>query len=68
MTYANFMADVGSIRNRPKTWQDMFFPEIHDGAGQLTPVPASSEAASGPKDETPKRTGETMQRAPHRGG
>jgi NitT/TauT family transport system substrate-binding protein len=29
MTYANFMADVGSIKNRPKAWQDMFFPEIH---------------------------------------
>jgi NitT/TauT family transport system substrate-binding protein len=25
MTYANFMADVGSIKNRPKAWQDMFF-------------------------------------------
>jgi len=29
MTYANFMGDVGSIKNRPKAWQDMFFPEIH---------------------------------------
>ena len=29
MTYANFMGDVGSIKNRPKVWQDMFFPEIH---------------------------------------
>ena len=29
MTYANFMADVGSIKNRPKAWQDMFFPDIH---------------------------------------
>jgi NitT/TauT family transport system substrate-binding protein len=29
MTYANFMADVGSIKTRPKAWQDMFFPEIH---------------------------------------
>ena len=29
MTYANFMADVGSIRQRPAKWQDMFFPEIH---------------------------------------
>ncbi|MBV8836963.1 MAG: ABC transporter substrate-binding protein [Alphaproteobacteria bacterium] len=29
MTYANFMADVGSIKQRPAKWQDMFFPEIH---------------------------------------
>ena len=29
MTYANFMADVGSIKNRPQRWQDMFFPDIH---------------------------------------
>jgi len=33
MTYANFMADVGSIRNRPKAWQDMFFPDIHGVKG-----------------------------------
>jgi NitT/TauT family transport system substrate-binding protein len=29
MKYANFMADVGSIRVRPEKWQDMFFPDIH---------------------------------------
>jgi len=29
MTYANFMADVGSIKQRPDKWQDMFFPDIH---------------------------------------
>ena len=33
MTYANFMADVGSIKNRPKAWQDMFFPDIHGVPG-----------------------------------
>jgi NitT/TauT family transport system substrate-binding protein len=33
MTYANFMADVGSIKTRPKAWQEMFFPEIHGVAG-----------------------------------
>jgi NitT/TauT family transport system substrate-binding protein len=33
MTYANFMADVGSIKARPKAWQEMFFPEIHGIAG-----------------------------------
>jgi len=29
MKYANFMADVGSIKQRPTKWQDMFFPDIH---------------------------------------
>jgi sulfonate transport system substrate-binding protein len=33
MKYANFMADVGSIKNRPKAWQDMFFPGIHGVPG-----------------------------------
>jgi NitT/TauT family transport system substrate-binding protein len=33
MTYANFMADVGSIKVRPSKWQDMFFPEIHGVRG-----------------------------------
>ena len=33
MTYANFMADVGSIKNRPTRWQDMFFPDIHGVPG-----------------------------------
>ena len=33
MTYANFMADVGSIKNRPARWQEMFFPEIHGVPG-----------------------------------
>ena len=33
MTYANFMADVGSIKQRPAKWQDMFFPEIHGVPG-----------------------------------
>jgi NitT/TauT family transport system substrate-binding protein len=33
MKYANFMADVGSIKARPEKWQDMFFPEIHGVAG-----------------------------------
>ena len=33
MTYANFMADVGSIKNRPQKWQDMFFPDIHGVTG-----------------------------------
>ena len=29
MKYATFMADVGSIKQRPAKWQDMFFPDIH---------------------------------------
>lgn len=33
MTYANFMADVGSIKQRPAKWQDMFFPDIHGVKG-----------------------------------
>ena len=33
MKYANFMADVGSIKNRPKAWHDMFFPDIHGVPG-----------------------------------
>src|SRR4029077_1888511 len=33
MTYANFMADVGSIKQRPQRWQDMFFPDIHGVKG-----------------------------------
>jgi NitT/TauT family transport system substrate-binding protein len=33
MTYASFMAEVGSIKLKPTKWQDMFFPEIHGVAG-----------------------------------
>ena len=33
MKYANFMADVGSIKLRPNAWQEMFFPEIHGVPG-----------------------------------
>ena len=29
MTYATFMSDVGSIKVKPKSWQEMFFPDIH---------------------------------------
>jgi NitT/TauT family transport system substrate-binding protein len=31
--YANFMHDVGSIKNRPSSWKDLFFPEIHGAPG-----------------------------------
>src|SRR5437763_1684259 len=30
MNFAAFMASVGSIREAPKSWKDMFFPEVHD--------------------------------------
>jgi len=33
MKYASFMADVGSIKLRPATWQEMFFPDIHGVPG-----------------------------------
>jgi NitT/TauT family transport system substrate-binding protein len=31
--YATFMHEIGSIQNRPSSWQDMFFPELHDAPG-----------------------------------
>jgi NitT/TauT family transport system substrate-binding protein len=33
MKYAEFMHSIGSIRNRPGSWKDMFFPEIHGAPG-----------------------------------
>ncbi|HKW54711.1 MAG TPA: ABC transporter substrate-binding protein [Stellaceae bacterium] len=33
MTYARFMAAVGSIKTAPKSWQDLFFTEIHELPG-----------------------------------
>lgn len=33
MTYANFMADIGTLKVRPASWKDLFFPEIHDKPG-----------------------------------
>lgn len=33
MKYAAFMHDVGSIKNRPSSWKDLFFPEIHGVPG-----------------------------------
>jgi NitT/TauT family transport system substrate-binding protein len=32
-TFANFMFKQGLIKARPDSWKDMFFPEVHDGAG-----------------------------------
>lgn len=33
LPFAQFMNDVGVIKNRPEKWSDLFFPEIHDLAG-----------------------------------
>ncbi len=33
LKYTDFMARVGTIRNKPERWQDLFFPEIHDRTG-----------------------------------
>jgi NitT/TauT family transport system substrate-binding protein len=30
MRYATFMASVGSLKEAPKSWKDLFFPEVHD--------------------------------------
>lgn len=32
-TYADFMADIGSIKNRPATWKDIFFEHVHNRPG-----------------------------------
>lgn len=33
MKYAEFMQEIGSIQNRPESWRDLFFPEIHGAPG-----------------------------------
>src|SRR5580698_6066667 len=33
MKYADFMHSIGSIKNRPASWRDLFFPEIHAAPG-----------------------------------
>ncbi|HTW63240.1 MAG TPA: ABC transporter substrate-binding protein [Bryobacteraceae bacterium] len=33
MKYATFMHDVGSIKNRPVSWRDLFFPDIRKAPG-----------------------------------
>jgi NitT/TauT family transport system substrate-binding protein len=30
MKYASFMHSVGSLKEAPKSWKELFFPEIHD--------------------------------------
>jgi NitT/TauT family transport system substrate-binding protein len=33
MKYAEFMQEIGSVQNRPESWRDLFFPEIHGASG-----------------------------------
>jgi len=33
MKYADFMAEVGTIKAKPSSWKDYFFPEIYDAKG-----------------------------------
>src|SRR6476660_4085182 len=34
MKFATFMHSVGSIKEAPKSWKDMFFPEVHELFGR----------------------------------
>lgn len=33
LKYAEFMQQIGSISNKPASWRDLFFPEIHGAEG-----------------------------------
>jgi NitT/TauT family transport system substrate-binding protein len=33
LPYASFMNDIGTLKNKPSSWKDMFFPEIHELPG-----------------------------------
>jgi NitT/TauT family transport system substrate-binding protein len=33
MKTAEFMAKVGTIKDRPATWKDLFFPNVHNYQG-----------------------------------
>lgn len=33
LPYAQFMHQVGTLKNRPASWKDMFFPEVHELPG-----------------------------------
>jgi sulfonate transport system substrate-binding protein len=33
MKYADFMHRIGSIKNQPASWKDLFFPDIHSAPG-----------------------------------
>jgi NitT/TauT family transport system substrate-binding protein len=33
LPYAQFMHQVGTLKNRPESWKDLFFPEVHSLPG-----------------------------------
>ena len=33
MKYADFMAEVGTLKTKASSWQEYFFPEIYDEKG-----------------------------------
>jgi len=33
LPYAQFMHQIGTLKNRPATWRDLFFQDIHDLPG-----------------------------------
>ena len=33
LPYAQFMNKIGTLKNRPESWKDLFFPEVHDLPG-----------------------------------
>jgi NitT/TauT family transport system substrate-binding protein len=33
MVYAEFLHKIGRLKNKPASWKDLFFPEIHDLKG-----------------------------------
>jgi NitT/TauT family transport system substrate-binding protein len=33
MTFANFLASIGSIKQKPALWTDLFVPQLHGRRG-----------------------------------
>lgn len=33
MKFATFMHDIGTLRNRPESWKELYFAEVHGLAG-----------------------------------
>ena len=33
LPFAHFMHQVGTLKNKPASWKDLFFPDIHDMSG-----------------------------------
>jgi NitT/TauT family transport system substrate-binding protein len=46
MKYVDFMAKVGSIKVKPDSCKDLFFPNIHGVAGSWPPIHAVSASAN----------------------